>query len=312
MNAPSPSPRLAYVALAVHDADKVAAVLEAELGLVRHRITLDGDSAVSAVSVGRCALALLPIGHSALAGRVEPGAHHLGFELADPAGWLRRLAPSAAVARTSTVNGVTQSCLDPSATLGIEMRVSAPLGLPAGAGALVERIDHLGVASADNERAVELFVGAMGFPLESRQTDLEVVTVIESFTSDKYGVVYRNRPPEPVGGLRVAFVTVGDCDLEFLQSFDPRHGAEVQHGGPGTTKQDQGAIARYLARRGPGLHHLALKTPDIDMALGALDRAGLRVIDRAGRPGSRRARIGFVHPAALGGVLLHFVERQPI
>jgi methylmalonyl-CoA/ethylmalonyl-CoA epimerase len=168
------------------------------------------------------------------------------------------------------------------------------------------------VASADNERAVELFAGAMGFPLESRQTDLEVVTVIESFTSDKYGVVYRNRPPEPVGGLRVAFVTVGDCDLEFLQSFDPRHGAEVQHGGPGTTKQDQGAIARYLARRGPGLHHLALKTPDIDMALGALDRAGLRVIDRAGRPGSRRARIGFVHPAALGGVLLHFVERQPI
>ena len=159
---------------------------------------------------------------------------------------------------------------------------------------------------------MNLFAGAMGFSIESQQTDLEVVTVIESFTSDKYGVVYRNRPPEPVGGLRVAFVTVGQCELEFLQNFDPRHGADVRHGGPGTTKQDQGAIARYVAKRGAGLHHLALKTPDIDRTLATLDEAGFRVIDRTGRPGSRRARIGFVHPSALGGVLVHFVEREPV
>jgi catechol 2,3-dioxygenase-like lactoylglutathione lyase family enzyme len=58
-------------------------------------------------------------------------------------------------------------------------------------------------------------------------------------------------------------------------------------------------------------HHLALKTPDIDAAIARVHAAGLRVIDRNGPPDSRRARIGFVQPGALGGVLLHFVERTP-
>lgn len=310
-SSPRLAPRLAYVALAVREADRVAAVFEERLGLSRHRIAMGAAEPATAVAVGDCALLLLPLGHAALAGDAEPGVHHLGFEHADPEGWLRRLK-LAATAGASLVNGVAQAWLDPAATLGVRLRMSKPLGLPGGGGTLVEQIDHLGVASGDNRKAVALYTGAMGFPLESQQTDLEVVTVIESFTSDKYGVVYRNRPPEPVGGLRVAFITVGDCELEFLENFDPRHSAEVRHDAVGTTKQDQGAIARYVARRGPGLHHLALKTPDIDRALAALDGAGLRVIDRSGRPGSRRARIGFVHPSALGGVLLHFVERDPL
>ena len=83
----------------------------------------------------------------------------------------------------------------------------------------------------------------------------------------------------------------------------------MHHGAPGTTKQDQGAIARFVASRGPGLHHLALKVTDIDAALASLAAAGHRVIDRIGRPGSRRARIGFVHPQSLGGALVHLVQR---
>jgi methylmalonyl-CoA/ethylmalonyl-CoA epimerase len=284
--------------------------LAGRLGLAQHGVVVDGEAA-AAVSAGGAWLILLPLGHAALAGKPEPGIHHLGFETADPETWLRvgGLAADGGIG-PAAFNGIAQHRVDPQATLGIDMRVSRPLGLPAGRSALVEKIDHIGVASSDNRRVADLFVGAMGFSIESQQTDLEIVTVIESFTSDKYGVIYRNRPPEPVGGLRVTFVTVGDCELEFLQNFDPRHSTEVQRGGPGTTKQDQGAIARYVAKRGPGLHHLALKTPDIDRTLAALDSAGLRVIDRVGRPGSRRARIGFVHPSALGGVLLHFVERE--
>ena len=81
-------------------------------------------------------------------------------------------------------------------------------------------------------------------------------------------------------------------------------------GAPGNTRGDKGAIARYIERRGPGLHHLALKTPDIDATLARLYGAGHRMIDHTGRPGSRRARIGFIHPASLGGLLLHFVERD--
>jgi catechol 2,3-dioxygenase-like lactoylglutathione lyase family enzyme len=176
----------------------------------------------------------------------------------------------------------------------------------------VERLDHLGVASADTAAALEVFCGRLGFPLESTQTDLEVRIAVESFTSDKYGVAYHARPPEPVGGLRVAFVSVGDSDLEFLQDFDPRHGAEPAGGGPGSTKQDQGAIGRFLASRGPGLHHLALRVGDVDAALGRLARAGYELIDRVGRPGSRRARIAFLHRRSLGGVLVHLVERQPV
>ena len=208
------------------------------------------------------------------------------------------------------VNGNPQTLLDRVATLGVRTRLGARLDIPNGSGGPVERIDHLGIASADNRAAVELFSERMGFAVESQQTDLEVRTVVESFTSDKYGVVYQNRPPEVVGGLRVTFITAGDCELEFLQNLDPEHEAEIEHGRAGTTKQDQGAITRYIERRGAGLHHLALKTGDIDRTLSALANAGLRMIDQTGRPGSRRARIGFVHPAALGGILLHLVERR--
>ena len=305
-------PRLGYVALALREPERALDALAGRLGLAPHGVVVDGEAA-AAVSAGGACLVLLPLDHAAPAGKAEPGVHHLGFEAADPEAWLRGGGLAAEGRRgPAAFNGIAQHRLDPLATLGVDMRVSRPLGLPAGRSALVEKIDHIGVASSDNRRALDMFVGAMGFSIESQQTDLEVVTVIESFTSDKYGVIYRNRPPEPVGGLRVTFVTVGDCELELLQTFDPRHSTEVLHGGPGTTKQDQGAIARYVAKRGPGLHHLALKTPDIDRTLATLDSAGIRVIDRVGRPGSRRARIGFVHPSALGGVLLHFVEREAV
>lgn len=175
---------------------------------------------------------------------------------------------------------------------------------------MVERIDHLGIASADNQAAIAIFAGRMGLPIESQQTDMEVETAIESFTSDKYGVVYHTRPPRVLGGLRVAFLTAGDCELEFLQNFDPAHGAALQHGAAGNTRQDQGAITKFIATHGAGLHHLALKTADIDDALTRLEHGGARMIDRVGRPGSRRARIGFVHPASFGGILVHLVQRE--
>jgi methylmalonyl-CoA/ethylmalonyl-CoA epimerase len=154
-----------------------------------------------------------------------------------------------------------------------------------------------------------LFCGKLGFQVESRQTDMEVNMAVESFTSDKYGVVYHSREPEPVGGLRVCFITVGDCELEFLANFNPRQVGAVERGQPGNTKQDQGAITRFVGSRGRGLHHIALKAPDINATLGAMAKAGLEMIDTRGRPGSRRALIGFAHPRTLGGVLMHLVQR---
>ncbi len=172
------------------------------------------------------------------------------------------------------------------------------------------------MASSDNEKATDVFSGRLGCPVESVQTDMEVRMAVESFTSDKYGVVYHNRPPEPVGGLRVRFLTAGDCEFELLQPFDPVPENADDSGPapnqPGNTRGDRGAIGRYIERRGPGLHHLALKTPHIDALLPGLADKGLRMIDTNGRPGSRRALIGFVHPSALGGLLLHFVERREL
>jgi methylmalonyl-CoA/ethylmalonyl-CoA epimerase len=82
--------------------------------------------------------------------------------------------------------------------------------------------------------------------------------------------------------------------------------------GPGNTRGDKGAIGRYMERYGPGLHHLALKTADIDAALAVLAEQGMSMIDLRGRPGSRRARIGFIHPRSLSGVLVHLVERNEL
>jgi methylmalonyl-CoA/ethylmalonyl-CoA epimerase len=67
-------------------------------------------------------------------------------------------------------------------------------------------------------------------------------------------------------------------------------------------------IANFLAKRGPGLHHLAYVVDDCAAAIAALERAGLRMIDRAPRPGAHGTRVAFVHPSATGGVLTELVE----
>ena len=242
--------------------------------------------------------------------------HHIALEVAD----LDAAALGAAAAGLPApggaeigLGGARRRALDPAALGGVRAYLSEPLALTRSTGAAhgwVERLDHVAVASVDNAAAIDRFVGRLGLSLESAQTDLEVQIVVESFTSDKYGAVYHTRPPEPVGGLRVAFVTAGDCDLEFLQEFDPGRSARVSPDRAGTTRQDQGAIGRFVAARGPGLHHLALKVTDIDRALAELARAGHAVIDRVGRPGSRRSRIGFLRPHTLHGVLMHLVQRD--
>lgn len=296
---------LGYVALAVSAPERAERLLGEDLRLPRGEVALNAER-LPAFRAGAAALVLFPAGHSFLSGRVATGLDHLGLICAEP--------EAAALPGTPGPgpNGVTQYRVPPEEAAGVCLRLSAPLGLdlPEGASPHVERIDHIGIASVDNPTAEELFVDRLGLAFESRQTDVEVRMALESFTSDKYGVVYQQRQPEPVGGLRVSFVALGECELEFLQDFDPAQQAVVERGAAGTTRQDKGAIAHFVARHGPGLHHLALKTPDIDATLAHLAARGHRLIDRTGRPGSRRARIGFLHPEAAGGVLIHLVERD--
>lgn len=297
---------LAYVALATRDVTGAARVLGELLGLPRQDLRFAGSTAPT-FAIGETALALFTPDDPFLGADAQPGVHHIALAAADPeaagaaltqAGFQISRAPGEAVA------------VDPAETSGVRVRLSPALGMGIGRSEWVERIDHVGIASADNQAAIASFCHRLGCPLESQQTDMEVQIAVESFTSDRYGVVYHSRPPVTVGGLRVAFITTGDCELEFLQNFNPGQSGEVAHGTAGNTRQDQGAIARFVASRGAGLHHIAVKSADIDRTLAHLHAAGLPMIDRKGRPGSRRARIGFCHPHAMGGVLIHVVERS--
>jgi catechol 2,3-dioxygenase-like lactoylglutathione lyase family enzyme len=304
---------LSYVALAVGDGESAARVLGRELGLKRFDIDDGHGGRIPVFAVGASALALFPVGHPGLEGATRPGVHHIALgcaHLDDGLAAAERAGMTPIDGRaTPGLGGRRRRALDPATTAGIATFVTERFDIDRAEAPLIERLDHLGIASADNEAGIEVWAKRLGLPIESQQTDMEVMIPVESFTSSKHGVVYHSREPVPVGGLRVTFITVGDTDLELLQNFDPRQKGAVDHGSAGTTRQDQGAIAKFVAARGPGLHHIAFKTPDIDRVLGDLDRAGVSVIDRKGRPGSRAGLIGFIHPRATGGVLMHFDER---
>ena len=308
---------LAYVSLVVRDVEAVATALTRDFSLTRSDFPIGKTGRVAPVfGLGESALALFESGDPFVGGQEHTGVHHIVLASEDPDGaaGLAESAgvPIAGVEPDQGLGGARRIMLSPNATGGVRTYFSQPLphDLDRSAKGWVECVDHIGVACDDNVAAIDAFSHLLGYSVESRQTDVEVQTVIESFTSDKYGVVYHSRPPEPVAGLRVVFITVGDCELELLQDISPGQVGDVRYGQSGTTRQDQGAISRFIASRGPGLHHVALKVSDIDHALADLERAGHVIIDATGRPGSRRARIGFIHPKSLGGVLMHLVQRD--
>ena len=304
--------QIAYVALASNDPTATCAVFERHFGLTRTEFD-SPQGRVPLFGLGRSALAVFPLGHPMLDGDAKPGVHHIALGVDDVEAAAKRAAEAGALpvgAATAGLGGRKTLSLERTGTSGVRTRLTEQLDLKTQAGGAVERIDHLGVASADVFEDERVFSGKFGFAIESRQTDMEVNLAVESFTSDKYGVVYHNRAPEPVGGLRVCFITVGDCELEFLANFDPQQGAQRERLQAGSTKQDQGAITRFVQSRGAGLHHVALKVRDIDATLAGMAQAGLPMIDSRGRPGSRRALIGFAHPKALGGILMHLVQRD--
>ena len=67
-------------------------------------------------------------------------------------------------------------------------------------------------------------------------------------------------------------------------------------------------VGRFLARSGPGLHHVAYQVPDIEATLAALKADGARLIDETPRTGIRGSRVAFVHPKSSGGVLTEIVQ----
>jgi len=304
---------LAYVAAVTRDVDAAAEVLGDVLELPRADVPGPGRD-IPVFTAGRSALALFETGDPCVDGTERTGIHHIALGAVDPVA-ARDAAAAAGVgagpARPALGGGEAYD-LDASATRGVLTRVTPLLELPSPSG-WVERFDHVGISTNDCAGTEACFAGRLGYEVESRQSDVEVSIAVESFTSDKYGIVYHNRPPRRVGGGRVVFITIGDTELEVIEplEFGP-DAPEVSHGERGDTRQDMGTLARFVDRRGPGLHHVAFKVADADDALRRAREAGCRMIDDRGRPGSRRAMIGFIHPAALGGILVHFDAREEL
>ena len=300
---------LNYLALVARNVEPVCRFLGDSLGLQRTDVTLQGRS-IPFFGIGQSALAVFDVDDRYLDEPRFAGVHHMALAAADPAATAAQHALPVSSAGMGP-DGKRFVAIDPAATVGIRTRFIEPLPVPASAGS-VYKIDHLGIATNDNDATVRVFTGNLGCPIQSTQTDIEIRNVTESFISDKYGAVYHARAPQILGGLRDVFITVGDCELELLMDFDPSMKPKEQLGEEeGNTKGDQSAIAKYVARRGPGLAHVAFATRDIDAILPRLAKDGWRMIDLVGRPGGRGSKIGFVHPSNFGGgLLMHFVEAQ--
>ncbi len=307
------APDLAYVALVVADPSRAAAIFEQDFGLPRQDFPCGGIQ-TPVIAVGRSALAFFSLGNPFLESGAKKGVDHLAIAADDP-------KATAEASGFSTLNDVSgeglagrsQIALARETTCGIGVRFTQPLALAPASSEMVERIDHLGVASSDNQAAREVFIDRLGCVYESQQTDSEVETISENFTSTVYSHIFHTRPSRLVGSMRVTFITVGDTEFEFIQDLTGHVEADAaRHDSAGNTRGDRSAIARYIASRGTGLHHIAFKTPDVAGSLAKLKAAGHRTIDTVGRPGSRRALIGFMHPTMIGGVLMHFVEREEV
>lgn len=92
-------------------------------------------------------------------------------------------------------------------------------------------------------------------------------------------------------GLEAAFLRTGDGEVELMSATRP-----------------ESPVGKFLAKRGPGLHHVAYGVSDIGRALAEAREAGCELIDAEPRMGMHGSLIAFVHPKSLGGVLTEFVE----
>ena len=94
--------------------------------------------------------------------------------------------------------------------------------------------------------------------------------------------------------VRVAMLPIGESRVELLEPTS-----------------DDSPISKFLEKRGPGIHHIAVEVDDIEASLAQLKAKGMRLIDEIPRVGAEGCLVAFVHPAATNGVLLELVQTMP-
>jgi methylmalonyl-CoA epimerase len=114
-----------------------------------------------------------------------------------------------------------------------------------------------------------------------------------SFFRDALGLQVEESEEVASQRVRAHFLPAGEPKLELLEA----------------TAVDS-AIARYIGKRGPGLHHIAFRVDDIQAALAMLKGKGVRLIDEVPRPGAEGALVAFIHPSAANGVLVELKQAR--
>jgi methylmalonyl-CoA/ethylmalonyl-CoA epimerase len=118
--------------------------------------------------------------------------------------------------------------------------------------------------------------------------DLDAALVLHERT---YGMPVAHRETVTEQGVEAVLLDVGENHVELLRPL-----------------ADDTPVGRFLASRGPGLHHVAYRVDEIEAALARMRERGVRLIDEVPRIGLRGSRVAFVHPSASGGVLTELVE----
>jgi methylmalonyl-CoA/ethylmalonyl-CoA epimerase len=106
-----------------------------------------------------------------------------------------------------------------------------------------------------------------------------------------YGMTLVHRETVAEQGVEAVLLDVGENHVELLAAT-----------GPDTP------VGKFLAKKGPGMHHVAYQVDDIEATLAALKASGLRLIDETPRTGIRNSRVAFLHPATAGGLLTEIVQ----
>lgn len=127
-------------------------------------------------------------------------------------------------------------------------------------------------------------VDHIGVAVESIDTALAVYR-------DALGMPLVHRETVSEQGVEAVLLDVGESHIELLQPLSP-----------------DTAVGKFLARRGPGLHHVAYRVESIEETLQALRAAGVKLIDERPRTGIRGSQVAFLHPASTGGVLTEIVQ----
>ncbi len=132
---------------------------------------------------------------------------------------------------------------------------------------MINKIDHIGIAVKSIEDARHFFEDVLGLK----------ITGVETIEEQK---------------VKVAFIPLGDSELELLESTSP-----------------DGPVARFIESRGEGIQHIAFRVDNLEEVLDTLKEKGIRLIDEKPRYGAGNAQIAFLHPKSSGGILIEFSER---